>query len=163
VRFTPETETDIRGDMLLKDGIYDFEVGEAENATSKKGNEMIALDLKVFTPEGQVRFVKDWLVASDQPMCRMKIRHFAKTCGLMEQYEAGELDAFAIQGAAGRVKIGSEENAEFGPKNVVADYVKPDAEPPAPLGVPAAQTKAAMAATAERAVVSGFPDEEIPF
>lgn len=141
--------------MLIPDGEYDFEVESAEDKTSKGGNEMIALTLKVWDHNGAAREIRDWLVNSDAAMCQLKIRKFCEATDLMEAYQDGSLNAMMCQGVAGRVAIGATENAQYGPQNVVEGYLHDsDQEPQAPLGVPAEQTRRANAALA---------DEDIPF
>lgn len=151
--------------MLIPDGEYDFQVMKAEEGVSKtSGNDMITLQIGVFLPDGTTRTVKDWLVGSDAPMCAMKIRHFARSCDLMSLYEAGAIDQYACEGACGRVKIGSQDSAQYGPQNNVVDYIaagepQQPVAPSMPTGPSAQQTRAANEALAAAA----GNDEECPF
>jgi hypothetical protein len=146
MNITPQSEDQLRASMLLPDGDYPFEVASAEDKISSSNNEMIALQLRVFKPDGAARTQRDWLVNSPSAMMQMKIRHFARSCGLMDQYNAGTLDSLTCQGAAGVVKIRSKNDEQYGPQNYVADYVSESEEAeadPLPKGPTAAQTKAA--------------------
>lgn len=142
--------------MLLADGDYPFDVASAEDKISSNGNEMIALQLRLYKPDGATRTQKAWLVNSDSPMMQMNIRHFARSCNLMQQYEAGTLDSLTCQGASGVARIRQKNDDQYGPQNFVKDYISeesetPKAEPPGPT---AQQTKKANELA---------PDDECPF
>lgn len=134
MEFQPKTEREIRDAMVLPAGTYDFEVTKAEEATSKKGNPMIALTLNVFPADGtSPRQIRDWLVGSME----LKLNRFCRATGLEEAYNAGELNAFACDGVSGKAKVGIEPSAEYGDRNTVKDYV-PALETPAAKTAPAA-------------------------
>ena len=125
----PYTEADEKRDReiarkkwLLEPGVYDFEVTMAEDTTSKKGNPMIALTLRVFGPDSAV-VVRDWLLESGG--FAFKTRHFARACGVIDDYEEGQLDANRCQGLTGRVQIIVEDRDEWGHQNRVRDYGTP--------------------------------------
>lgn len=162
MQFTPQSETEIRSEMMLPDGEYDFEVEGAEETISKNsGNEMIVLNLRVFDPKGGSCLVRDWLVSSDKPLCKLKVRNFCEAVGILDSYESGTLDAVTCNGAAGRLVLGHQDSPSYGPQNSVVDYCKPSrpvTEPQPPLGVPASQAKAARAAAEVRG-----EDPDIPF
>lgn len=105
-----------REKFLLPDGVYDFEVVAAENTTSKKGNDMIALELRVFKNDGGAIKVRDWLVDVDNWMCQHKIRCFAETTGLEE------VTAEYAIGQSGKCFLSSEDSQAYGPQNVISDY-----------------------------------------
>jgi hypothetical protein len=149
--FTPQTEAEIREGMVWPEGEYGFEVTACDNTTSKSGNKMLAISLRIYSGEKQTT-VKDWLVESDSPLPLMKLRHYCRAVGAMEAYETGTVDSFPGVGSAGKLKLGIEDSVEYGPQNRVSDYL-PAPEGVQPTGVPAAQTKRAMAAQ----------DSSIPF
>lgn len=166
MKFQPKSEREIRDEMTLPAGEYDFEIANAEDTTSSKGNDMIALVLRVFPSDGGApRLVRDWLV----PKMELKLNRFCRCVGLTDVYESGALDAFACQQLCGRVKLGIEESDEYGKQNRVVDYIAsvvvsdelPNSDPPPPpsLGVPSQQTKAALAAAHELPI----DKSEIPF
>jgi hypothetical protein len=121
MKFTPKTQKEIDESNLMPAGIYDFEVVSAENAISKKGNEMITLKLHVFDSEGAARIIFDYL----QEALEYKLRHAADACGLIESYETGYLDAPDFIGKCGKVKIKIDKSKEpqYSDKNVVQDYI----------------------------------------
>lgn len=155
MQFTPKTADEIAEAGLLPDGDYDFEVIDAADATSKAGNEMVVLDLKVFDGDGGSRIVKDYLVASDGGI--RKIRAFAVTCGLLTEYEAGRMDAPDLPGRAGRCKIKKDANEGYEPKNAVAYYLDPAKQ----KGGAAASVR--RAAPVRQPAPAGDIDDEIPF
>lgn len=161
MQFTPQSETEIRSEMMLPDGEYDFEVEEAVETVSKSSNnEMIALTLRCFRDDGSSALVNDWLVASEKPMCKLKVRTFCESTGILDTYEQGMLSGAVCQALAGRVVIGHKDDPQYGPKNAVIDYCKPRrpvSGPTPPLGVPTQQTQRANAVAAAKG------DAEIPF
>lgn len=160
MKFTPKSEADIQASSGSFDpwpsGTYDFEVAEAEDTTSKAGNDMIKLTLYVFNPEGKRRTVFDYLLASIE----YKLRHAAEACGLLSAYEQGMLEAFDFTGKTGRLKLGVQPAKDgYDAKNTVRDYVKDDgstAEEPAPKRWEAPRRKSEPAA-------AGNIDDEIPW
>lgn len=162
MKFTPKSTDEIAESGLLPDGDYDFEVSKAEEATSKAGNEMLTLDLKVFNGDGSFRTVRDYLVSSDGGL--RKIRGFAASVGLLDHYEQGDFGPFDILNAAGRCKIGKDANPGYEPKNKVAYYLDPSK---AKSGVVSAPTVRQPARKPAPAGAGGFNpgdlDDDIPF
>jgi len=125
MQFTPRSVEDLELDekkreeaLLLQKGDYDFEVTEAIEKTSKSGNPMIQVRLKVFH-EDSFRFVTDYLMEK----MAFKLRHFAESVGLLEEYNAGQFDASNLVGASGVVKLEIEPaKGQFSAKNSVKDY-----------------------------------------
>lgn len=64
MRVTPKSEKEIQEANLLPKGVYPFTVAGAEETTSKKGNEMLVLNLKVYRGDG-FTFVKDFLMDTE--------------------------------------------------------------------------------------------------
>jgi hypothetical protein len=166
VQFQPKTEAEIKAMMLQHNGIYDFEVVEAEEGVSKSGNDMIVLKkVTVFSPNGTQNFAKDWLVGSDAPLCLAKLQGFCRTTGIIDKYMEGSLTAFDCEGLAGKCRVAISEDPQYGRQVKIAEYIvhATDPTPEPSRGVPAAQTTAANKAADERAAAAGFPDPEIPF
>lgn len=142
MKITPKSETELqeeerkrKEENLLPDGIYDFEVQSAEDKISKVkpdgsgGNPMIVLNFKAFGNNGQSVYVTDYLMEK----MAFKLRHACDACGLLKQYESGDLTANMFQDRVGKVKLkieigkkkeGSDEL--YPTKNIVVDYVKHD-------------------------------------
>lgn len=103
-KINPKTEEELNLFGLLPDGTYDFEVYKSEKNVSASGNDMAKLYLKVWTPDGSVKILNDFLVFSDSNYCIRKIRHFCETTGILQEFEAGEIrDDFS--GLNGRVHL----------------------------------------------------------
>jgi len=98
MKVTPKTEKEIYESDLLPDGWYPFTVAKAEEKTSKKGNEMIEMSVKVYRGEG-FSFVTEYLMDND--FSARKLRHLAETCDLLEDYEAAGLNADDLAGKEG--------------------------------------------------------------
>src|SRR5437016_4593213 len=122
MRFAPQSEEAVAKEASRfepwRSGIYDFEVAEAEDQTSRAGNEMIVLTLHVFNREGVRRTVYDYLIES----IGYKLRHAAYACGLGKNYDTGDLQAMDFCGKAGKLKLGIEPAKDGYPaKNRVQD------------------------------------------
>lgn len=125
MKFTPKSENEIAADGLLPPGIYGFEIADAEDAISKaSGAEMIKLTVHVFGNDGEPVTVFDYLMEKVQ----YKLRHAAETCGLLDAYERGDLDAIDFRGKTGRCKIAiqKDKSGQYPDKNSIADYLKSD-------------------------------------
>lgn len=123
MKFQPKSEKQIAEEGLYPEGSYSFEISSAENKTSKSGNDMIQLKIKVYDNDGNFRFVDDYLLES----MAYKLRHAAFVCDLGDKYEAGDLDAFDFVGKTGNLslKIQKDKKGEYPDKNVVKDYIAP--------------------------------------
>lgn len=121
MKFSPKTDKELKEANLLQPGIYDFEVIAAEDKTSAAGNEMIALNMKVYG-DNRIVYVTDYLMEK----MAFKLRHACDACGLLKQYESGELQASDFEGKSGKVKlkIDTDKEGKYADKNGVADYVK---------------------------------------
>ena len=121
MNFTPKTEKEIEEANLLPPGTYDFEIVDALDKTSKAGNEMIELNLRVFDSEGSSRYVRDWLMES----IPAKLRHVAYACGLGDKYEAGSLVAQDFLDRTGQVKlvVKKDKTGQYSDQNSVRDYL----------------------------------------
>jgi len=123
VNFKPLSKQDAMASQLFPKGAYRFEVLEATDKESRAGNPMIELKLKVTDSRGVARFVTDYLLEQ----WPIKLRHAAEACGLIDQYDAGELTGQNFVGKTGRVMLGIQKDKakKFPDKNVVLDYVVP--------------------------------------
>lgn len=146
MKFTPKSEDDLKREALLAPGTYDFEVVSADEAVSKKGADMIALKLRIFSDQGE-RSVRDWLM----PSMGFKLRHFAETTGMLAAYDAGTFNAEDCKGRSGRVILVIKDSEQYGPQNNVKDYEKKAAALESPV-VPVAAKK-----------IPAPSDETIPF
>lgn len=152
MRFTPKSEHEIEAENLLPKGRYDFEVVKAEDAVSKKGNEMIKVCLKVFAPNGGTPFVWDYLLEAFLG----KLLNFCSATGLMEAYNNGDLQADMLFGRCGKVDIDTEPaSGNYKAKNVVVDYVRGD---DVNVGTPSGGKR-----TIEVSTSSGMEEDDIPF
>ncbi len=154
MNFTPKNEQEIREEKesnLLPIGLYDYEVTDAWDQTSAAGNEMIKLQIAVFSGESE-RKVTDYLM---EKMIE-KLYHFCSTNGLEKQFDAGKVEAAHCIGLSGRAKVGIEKDkkGKYAPKNSIVDYVFADST----LGP---VVKAAKAEPAKKALVADL--EDVPF
>src|SRR5689334_3990764 len=75
----------------LKNGRYEAEITEAVERLSKRNSPMIELTVTVFGPDADTRIIKDYL--TDAPFVAAKFRHLCEAVGVLQQYEAGEVEA----------------------------------------------------------------------
>jgi len=129
---TEELKKEVQESGLIPKGtICDFTVLEqvsfgsktirTEDATSKKGNEMIVLVLNVFHGN-QTKTIVDYLT-SGNPRMEFKLRHAMSACGVDG---ADGVSAKDFIGKSGKVKIGIQksEDAQYADKNTAQDYIE---------------------------------------
>jgi len=121
MNFKPLSSTEAAALQLFPKGIYDFEVIDGDDKVSEAGNPMIELKLKVTNADGASRMVRDYLLEQ----WPIKLRHAAEACGLIDEYEAGELVGTDFIGKTGKLtlKIEKDKAKKFPDKNAVSDYV----------------------------------------
>ena len=157
MQFNSKSREELAREFLTPPGEYDFEIMRAEETTSKKGNEMIKLKLRVFVENGEIH-VYDYLVAGME----YKLANFCDAIGRSDDYDDGEINADNLVGCAGKLKLVIEEaekdkdtgEVKWPAKNVVKTYIagKKGQEKMAERRVK----------TAPKAAVK-TDDEEIPF
>ena len=157
MQFNSKSREELARESLTPPGEYDFEIMRAEETTSKKGNEMIKLKLRVFVENGEIH-VYDYLVAGME----YKLANFCDAIGRSEDYDDGEINADNLVGCAGKLKLVIEKEqkdkdtgeVKWPAKNVVKTYIagKKGQEKMAERRVK----------TAPKAAVK-TDDEEIPF
>lgn len=151
MRFTPKTKEELDFENLLPKGEYDFEIVKSEDAVSKKGAEMIKVNLKVFHDSG-FQFVTDYLMEK----MAYKLRHFFEAIGEINAYNEGSVQAVNLVGCCGKVQIDIEPAGEFPAKNVVKDYGSKAKK--------AAEKEAAKPSFVRQAEADNLKDkEDIPF
>lgn len=144
MKITPKTEAEIEAEAAKRGawapGVYDAEIMTAIEGVSAKGNDMITLTLTVYHPDdGAQRQMKDWLVDA----MAFKVRHCCEAAGLLADYEAGDLDAWKLEGKPVKAKLGTEtyrtDDGRSGTRNKVVDYVpdRTNAPPRTPARAPA--------------------------
>src|SRR5271170_1515658 len=121
MKFTPKTDDELATENLLQPGDYDFEISDAEETVSGAGNPMIKMKIKVFDHIGSYRIVFDYLVES----MAYKLKHAAKSCGLGEAYDSGELEAYDFINRSGKCKIiiQKDKAGQYPDKNGISDYI----------------------------------------
>lgn len=163
----PQTEAEAassgRG-AVWRIGTYDFECHDAADDVSKgSGEDMIKLTLYVFNDQGDKRTVYDYLPSSAK--AQWKVRSFAKSVGLIADYEAGELNCYDIVGKTGKLKLGIKRaQGEYSEDNLVTAYVEAPDMPeraPRPAARPAAPAQTRQPTAAQRATAD--LNDEIPF
>ena len=155
MRFSPQSEAEVQKSAAKfgpwPNGVYDFEIAEAADDTSSKGNDMISLKLHIYHSDGDRRTVFDYLLDS----IPHKLRHAAYACGLEKAYEAGNLIGADFYGKTGRAKIGIQpEKDGYQAKNVVRDYI---------VEKSSATTAPGTSARREPASAGVIDDDSIPF
>lgn len=124
MKFQARSKEELAGKDLLPAGWYDFEVMSAEETTSKAGNEMIKVKLRVFNPKGPDTHIYSYLMEQMQD----RLLDFCETANIMDKYEAGVLRAVDCMDRTGKVKVAVEEdkNGKYPPQNVVKSYAAAD-------------------------------------
>ena len=120
MQFQPKSEEDCKRTFEpIPKGEYEFEVLESTDEVSKNGNEMIKINLAIYNGAKVVCRVFDYLL----PKMEAKLRHACDSCGLLDRYQAGNIQAQDFIGRTGKVKIKiGKETPEYPAKNEVEDY-----------------------------------------
>jgi hypothetical protein len=100
MRFKPLSQQELEEAGLIPEGIYNFQVLDAEDQVSKSGNEMIKLKLGVFV-DGVMRVVFDYLLEA----LAFKLKHFTDVTGIPHKYTDGSILAGDCIGKKGHVHI----------------------------------------------------------
>ena len=151
-RFNPTDSSGKSGFELLPDGTYDIEVIEADERTSQKGNEMIALTIQANHPEGYPVRIWDYLVSV--PAAVFKIEQFCAAAGLVDKFKAGRLLADDCVGKKLRAKIEIEAGRDnYSDRNSIKEYVASGVSQPSGIA-----TQPSAASTPKP-----IAEEEIPF
>lgn len=157
MKFQPKTKEEFNAERLLPKGTYDGLIIKAEEKTSAKGNDMIAVTVQVYHGSQSV-LVNDWLLAGSQ-----KLLDFCETTGLADAYMRGEVDAEMVNDRNVTVKIGIEPaKGEFQAKNKVAAYVMKQNRP-APARTESAKGMGVSESQRRNAVANAKADDDVPF
>lgn len=154
--YKPMTEKEDLERNLLEKGEYLFVVDLCElKKASNHIDYMLAVVIVIVDENGKERKIKDWVMMTNEDM-KWKFRHFAKTCGLLAQYDANILEEKDFVGKSGIAKIGQKlfkpnDGSDPYMVNNVIDYVLPKSTSPAATLPTAGQ------------VDPGFGDKDVPF
>ena len=119
MKFQPKSQEELAVANLFPAGKYPFEVIKAEDKISKSGNEMLALQLKLYGEGEKTTLVFEYLLASNEH----RLNQFCLAAGLQGKYESGELEALDCEGRGGWVCIKIQPAKDgYEPKNVVSYY-----------------------------------------
>lgn len=120
MKFECRTEDEIIQGSLWQGGIYNCFIIEAQEKTSRRGNEMIEVYVEITRSDGAKKCVRDYLL----PQRPMKLLKACKACGVEDKYLAGILSDDDLVGKRGKLKLGIERaTVEFPRRNVVVDYL----------------------------------------
>jgi hypothetical protein len=125
MNFKPKNDAEINSFDLFPKGEYDFKVLKAKDKVSQNsGNEMIELELDIYSTDGKTARVYDYLLES----VAYKLKHFCQAVKLITAYETGNLDADMCIGRTGRclIEIKQDRTGAYSDKNVVKDYCRPE-------------------------------------
>lgn len=129
MQVTPKKEEELKKpfDLLPDNSEYDFEVLNAIDKVSKSGNDMIEINIGIYTSDKIGPRIFDYLLDAMEA----KLRHFCDTTGLLREYENGTLNAEMCRGRAGKCRIGikKDKTGQYPDKNVIKDYVCRPAKP----------------------------------
>lgn len=142
MQFKPNSAEEIAAKSKPITGIFPGRVHGAEDCTSKKGVDMIKLDVTVYV--GERTFEKSTYL---HPAMEVLVYNFCKNADLLEEYQQGTLRAEMCDGKDVMVKLGVEKGKDGYPdKSVIKDFMPrdtqetklgaPPARPPAPTPRP---------------------------
>lgn len=103
----------------LSPGDANFEITDALEKTSSKGNPMVELHMKVWDSEGTEGNIRDYITDGMQ----WKIKNLLESIDRVDWYSAGKLPAQSLIGLAGRCHLYLQKNGEHAGKISVKDYL----------------------------------------
>lgn len=110
MRYTPYTEAEIQSMNLIDEGEYPFEVIEIITVDKyglpmrdKNGNDMVKLKLLLWDNQNRQRTLYTYL--SGDGALAYKLRHFARSIGMIDHYEQGTFNIEQTIGKSGRAEI----------------------------------------------------------
>jgi uncharacterized protein DUF669 len=115
---------------LLDPGIYNFQVMEANYKTSKTGNPMIELKLKVWDNAGKEFTVMDYLVGTKN--MTWKTLHFCDAVSLANEYKSGTFNELFCIARSGKASVTiqpgnkKDDGTYYKDRNQIEDYVMTD-------------------------------------
>lgn len=115
-----DSEVERKQKPLLEPGLYNFEVTQAEDTTSKSGNSMIKLTLKVWDKSGNDHYIWDYLVDLESMWFRSK--NFLESVNAT--YENVHLAAVDCLQKSGKLvlEIRKDANGHYPDQNGVKSY-----------------------------------------
>lgn len=122
MKFQPKTEKELAEANLWPVGHYAYEILESEEATDKNQNPMFKLKVKVFKDNGASQNLFDYVSPA---WMEYKLRHLADACGLLAEYEQGEIEDYQLVGKTGmcKVVIQKDKTGQYPDRNGIADYL----------------------------------------
>lgn len=128
MKFKAQTEKEIAEANLIPAGIYPFRVIDAKESKSKKGNDMIEMELQLFMPDNRARSLTVYLMQA----MPAQLFHFCSLCGLQDEYETGSLSSEHCVDKTGYVSVGIQKGKpkddspteNWPDRNNVKDFVK---------------------------------------
>jgi len=122
MKFKAKSEKELAEANIWPNGEYPFEILEAEDATDKNGDDMFKLKVKVFKDNGATQNIFEYVSGT---WMEYKLRHLAEVCGLLADYETGEIEAYQLVGKTGTCKlnVSKDKTGQYPDKNGIADYV----------------------------------------
>lgn len=141
---------------------YDGEIASIEEQTSKAGNDMLKLGVKVYHPDGRDKIVTDYIV---NPTGLFKLKQIAMALGQGAVFNAGKFDPYSMKDKRICVSLKVTESEQYGEKNEVKKYSSPKVSSPAKPNPAAARSQrpGAIETPSPIGEADGIPAEEIPF
>lgn len=152
----PMSREDVLKGDIIEDGIYPFEVLEANDTVSSTGNEMIKLKLKVYMPDNSYRIVFDNLMNA----MKFKMGQFCYMANIGDKYESGDFEASDCLNVSGECHIYSQksDNPKFDGQPAVKEYILDDKQAAEKSAAKAVRKKTKSTDTGE-----SFEDDDVAF
>lgn len=114
---------------LFDAGDYDAELLSCDETTSKAGNLMYVVKLKVYGNNGEYQTLTDYMA---YPKMWFKVKRLAQAIGKEKEFEAAKFDPAKHTGASLRVTLKEEKPNVDGlePRNVISAYLAVDPDKP---------------------------------
>lgn len=113
-KFNPITALEsLRLQQPFPEGEYEFVTDMCEQKISQGGNNMIIVNITIYSSNGRSLSLKDYILPEHEQM-RYKWRQFCESINFTSQYESGEINLESMRGVHGKciIKHEKEPNGE---------------------------------------------------
>lgn len=135
MKFTPKSDEQLNQEqterlnkfVLPAGTVVDYEIKEAMNKVSKAGNDMIEIHVDVYNDKGDAIGIRDWIGEWNIH----KLKRICEANGMLDRYEAGQVDDYDLVGKTGKAKLGiqkgtqKEDGSFYADRNNIQEYMKP--------------------------------------
>lgn len=122
MKFTPMSDADYNQSRsnTFPAGTYPCEIIKCEEKVSKQGNKMFETIVKIYDDSGRTTNVFCYLIAEGK--AAWQLRAAAEELGVLDKYNAGELEDVDILGLESYAVVGIQKSEGYADKNIIKSF-----------------------------------------